>query len=186
MIKNEFNKLYTKMIKKQFKKCGRNIKIEYPAFIAGGKKISIGNNVMLHRNARIETLDAFQNQKFKPHLIIGNDVRINPYCHIGCVNKIIIGNDVLIASNVLIIDHFHGTSEFKQLKIPPRSRNLYCKGPIIIKDNVWIGENVSILPGVTIGKNAIIGANSVVTKDVPENAIVGGNPARVIKILKES
>ncbi|AGF58304.1 acetyltransferase-like isoleucine patch superfamily enzyme [Clostridium saccharoperbutylacetonicum] len=186
MIKNQIKKLYTKLIKKQFKKCGRNIIIEYPAFIAGGDKISIGNNVILHRNARIETLDAFQNQRFKPHLVIGNDVRINPYCHIGCVNKIIIGNDVLIASNVLIIDHFHGTSEYKQLKIPPRSRKLYCKGPIIIKDNVWIGENVSILPGVTIGKNAIIGANSVVTKDVPENSIVGGNPARVIKILKES
>ena len=63
-------------------------------------------------------------------------------------------------------------------------RKLISKGPVIISDNVWVGEGVVILPDVSIGKNAIIGANTVVTKDVPDNAVVAGNPAKLIKILK--
>ena len=63
-------------------------------------------------------------------------------------------------------------------------RPMYSKGPVVIEDNVWIGEMVCILPNVRIGKGSIIGANAVVTKDVPANALVGGNPARVIKIIE--
>jgi acetyltransferase-like isoleucine patch superfamily enzyme len=59
------------------------------------------------------------------------------------------------------------------------------KGPVIIEDNVLIGEGAAILPNVTIGKNAIIGANAVITKDVPPNAVVGGVPGRVLRILSE-
>ena len=68
--------------------------------------------------------------------------------------------------------------------MPANMRPMYSKGPVVIEDNVWIGEMVCILPNVRIGKGSIIGANAVVTKDVPANALVGGNPARVIKIIE--
>ena len=60
---------------------------------------------------------------------------------------------------------------------------MYTAGPVIIEDGVWIGDKVTILPNVRIGKNAVIGANSVVTKDIPENCVAGGIPAKIIKTI---
>lgn len=71
------------------------------------------------------------------------------------------------------------------MNCPPELRKLSSKGPVIIKDNVWIGDGVTILPGVTIGVNAIVGANSVVNKDIPDNAIAAGVPAKVIRYLNK-
>ena len=68
--------------------------------------------------------------------------------------------------------------------MPANVRAMYSKGPIVIEDNVWIGEMVCILPNVKIGKGSIIGANAVVTKDIPAHALAGGNPAKVIKIIE--
>ncbi|MBO1922991.1 acyltransferase [Thiomicrorhabdus sp. 6S3-12] len=114
---------------------------------------------------------------------IGDNVSINFNCHIGCVNKILIGNNVLIASNVFITDHSHGSINEADLEKPPKDRALVSKGAVIIEDNVWIGDGVSIFANVTIGKNSIIGANSVVTKSIPENCVAVGTPAQVIKNL---
>ena len=69
------------------------------------------------------------------------------------------------------------------IKFSPSERKLYSKGSVKIEKNVWIGEGVAILPNVTIGENSIIGANSVVTKNIPKNSVVGGNPARIIRTL---
>jgi acetyltransferase-like isoleucine patch superfamily enzyme len=81
-------------------------------------------------------------------------------------------------------DHFHGEISLKALSLAPALRQLYSKGPVIIEDNVWIGEGAVIMPNVRIGKNAIVGANAVVTKDVPADCVVGGVPARVIRYLR--
>lgn len=70
-----------------------------------------------------------------------------------------------------------------ELMIPPGDRSLYSKGPVIIGDNVWVGAGSCILPNVTIGNNCIIGANSVVTKSFPDNCVIAGNPAKIIKQL---
>lgn len=113
--------------------------------------------------------------------ISGDNVNIGYDCHIWCVNKVIIGNNVLMASKIFITDHFHGDTSIDSLKLSPNYRKVISKGPVIIEDNVWIGEGVAIMPNVTIGENSIIGANSVVTKDIPKNSVVSGNPARAIK-----
>ncbi|WP_211092637.1 acyltransferase [Chitinophaga varians] len=131
----------------------------------------------------MEAVGYFKNDSFTPEISIGDNVTLNDFCHIACINQVIIGNNVLVASRVFITDHFHGKIDALEKDISPSDRNLYSKGPVIIHDNVWIGEGVVVMPGVTIGKGAIIGANAVVTRDVPAYAVVGGNPAKVIKSI---
>ena len=115
---------------------------------------------------------------------IGKNVMAYHNLHIGAIDSVTIGGDVLIASGVYISDHSHGDYSSNNLQssplTPPVTRPLTSK-PIVIGDNVWIGEKVSILPGVTIGDGVIIGAGSIVTKNVPSYTIAAGIPAVVIK-----
>ena len=173
----------TNYIVKQLKICGTNPKILFPITSHGLKYIAIGANFYASSRLILEAYDSHLETKYSPEIIIGNNVRINYDCHIGCVNKVLIGDNVLIASKVFITDHFHGDTSIEALKFHPNSRKILSKGPVIIEDNVWIGEGVTIMPNVTIGKNSIIGANSVVTKDVPKYCVVAGNPAKIIKNL---
>ena len=107
-------------------------------------------------------------------LKIGNNVYINSNSLLMARGGITIEDDVLIAANVQLLSNNHDEYE-RQI--------LTCK-PIHIKKGAWIGAGASILPGVTIGKYAIVGSDSVVTKDVPDYAVVVGNPAKVIKYLE--
>ena len=127
-------------------------------------------------------IPADREQKFSPELIIGDNVRIEDFCHIGCTEKVVIGNGVLIASKVLITDHYHGVISRKDLNQIPSER-LLCSKPVIIGNNVWIGDTVSIMPGVVLGDNVIVGANAVVTHSFPDNVVIAGCPARIIKEL---
>lgn len=178
--------LNTQYIVKQLKKCGKNPTILFPISSYGLKYIEIGDNFASYSRLKLEAYDQHLVTLYNPKLIIGDNVRIGYDCHIGCVNEIVIGNNVLIASKVFISDHSHGETNVESLKLPPNSRKVVSKGPVIIEDNVWIGEGVAIMPNVRIGRNAIVGANAVVTKDVPENSVIGGNPARIIKFLNEN
>lgn len=163
-----------------FKSCG-DAYFNTPIYIKGAKYISIGDNFGAGPRFRIEAFDFFAGEKYSPIIEIGDNVSFNFNCHVGAINKIIIHNNVLIGSNVLITDHSHGDSNLASFNLAPSKRKLISKGTVIIEENVWIGENVSILPNVTIGRNSVIGANSVVTKNVLPFSIVGGNPAKIIK-----
>lgn len=153
--------------------------IRFPFYIRGARFIHFGKGFSTGVNCRI---DAFKFGDNNPNLFFGNNVKLNDYVHIAASSKVYIGNNVLIASKVFITDHDHGSYQACSHDIlqSPDSREI-VSSPTIINDNVWLGENVSVLSGVTIGKNAIIGASSVVTKDIPEYSICIGNPARIIK-----
>ena len=172
---------YSGWIKGAFGRVGSNFQIEYPLHGRGLKQITIGDNFRSYKRLRIETYNSHLGAVFAPRLVIGDNVSLNYDCHIACINNVTVGSNVLIASRVFITDHAHGTSAGEELVRPPGERLLYSKGPVIIEDNVWIGANSVVTAGVTIGKHAIIGAGSVITKDIPPYSVAVGNPARVIK-----
>lgn len=171
-------------LSKKLRRCGTALRIEPPFKIIGHKYISIGDDFTSGNGLRIEAYDAYLNERFNPEIIIGNNVAMNMDCHIACINKVEIGDNVLMASRVFITDHFHGNADRSDLEIAPALRSLTSKGPVVIGENVWIGEGVVIFPGVTIGKGSIIGANAVVTSSFSENSIVAGVPARLIEIIQ--
>lgn len=113
------------------------------------------------------------------HIEVGDNFFANYNCTILDVGKVTIGVNVMLAPNVSIYTAGH--------PVHPAARNsMYEYGiPVEIGDNVWIGGNVVICPGVHIGNNAVIGAGSVVTKNIPENVIAAGNPCRVIRQITE-
>lgn len=154
-----------------------------PIDIRGKRHIQLGRQMTCGRGCRFE---AYPEQDDGKVLLIGDDVQINDYVHISARQKVSIGNHVLMASHIFISDIQHGdysNPDPEQQSDPEsiaKSRPLSCK-PVVIDDNVWIGEGACILPGVTVGRCSIVGANAVVTRDVPPNCIVAGNPARIIK-----
>ena len=158
-----------------------------PVMITGGKHIFAGDNVEICRLARIDAITYYPNteQRFEPVLKLANNVVVQVSCHIGCINRVEIGEYTTMGARTYITDHTHGTVEPSDLKLPPRHRKLYSKGPVKIGKYVAIGEGCIILPGVTIGDHSVIGANAVVTRDVPPYSVVAGNPAKVIKQVIE-
>lgn len=156
--------------------------IRSPVYIRGKRGIVGAKSLTTGVNLRI---DIISTNDTSPYLYIGDNVQINDYVHIAVIKGIYIGENTLIASKVFISDHNHGNYRNDNQSSPnsnPISRELYSK-EVKIGKNVWIGEFVSILPGVTIGDGTIIGSMSVVTKDIPQNAIAVGSPARVIKLF---
>jgi len=177
------SRIFTQAAKKVFGSFGKGLSLHYQSMLIGAKNIFIGDNFISLHGLRIETYEKYLNQVFTPRIEIGNNVICNTDCHFGCINHIRIGNNVLIASKVFITDHFHGKMNGICADIEPRLRPLVSRGPVIIEDNVWLGEGCVIMPGVTIGRNSVIGANAVVTKNVSANSVAAGIPAVVIKVL---
>jgi lipopolysaccharide O-acetyltransferase len=158
--------------------------VRRPVFVRGKRWISIGRGFTSGRGLRLEALGS----EAQTALIIriGKGVQVNDYVHIAGIQSVEIGDRVLIASRVFITDHNHGSygdnGQHCDPMTPPARRPL-CAVPVVIEEDVWIGESVSVLPGVTIGRGSIIGCNSVVTRSIPAASIAVGSPARVVKVF---
>lgn len=172
--------------KRRLKKCGNNVSVDYGFGLKCPQCIIIGDNTRIDNNCLLQAQMLYKGQKtgYKPELVIGSDVTISYGTFISCLNRIVVGDGTLIGTNVYIGDHFHGKNTIDEVEIKPAYRQLHSKGPVIIGKNVWLGRNVCVMPNVTIGDYAIIGANSVVTHDIPSYAIAAGVPAKVIKMIK--
>ncbi|HEY7160936.1 MAG TPA: acyltransferase [Acidobacteriota bacterium] len=185
------------VIKHRFRKCGsrlfigKNVNLQFHNHISLGRNVLIGdytyingfsqNGFHVGNNVRIREFGWMQatsdlNDPGKG-LQISDDVYIGPRCYFGAGGGITIGSKVVIGASVELLAENH---RFEDSEIPIQDQGVSRKG-IVIEDDVWIGNSVIVLDGVRIGRGAVIGAGSIVTKDVPVNAVIVGNPARILK-----
>ena len=154
--------------------------IRFPIDIRGKKFINISKGFTTGVGCRIEAYP----KNNESTLFFGENFQMNDYVHITAIEKVQIGKNVLLASKIYISDCSHGSYAGNEYDSSPESvphyRKMYSK-PVIIKDNVWLGEFVSVLPGVTIGRGTIVGANSVVSKNLPDYVIAVGSQSMQIK-----
>ena len=153
----------------------------HPLLLRGTGKISFGKNVQIgvHSSPNFYSHYSYIEARYETsEIVIGNNVAINNAFSAVAFSKITIEDDVLIGVNCSIIDN-----DGHDLDIDKRSGGNSKSADVHICQNVFIGSHVSILKGVTIGKNSVIGNSSVVASNIPENVIVAGNPAKVIKLL---
>lgn len=146
-----------------------------PINIEGKKFISIGKYIIIRKHASIFALQ--NDDDHDPEIVINDFCSLGVFNHIAAVKKVVLGKYVLTANNVYISDNIH---EYENINTPVMKQPIRFKSEVYIGDGTWIGENACIV-GAIIGKNCVIGANSVVTKDIPDFSVAVGNPARVIK-----
>lgn len=141
----------------------RRLQVGKRVKLSGIKYIDFGKNVVIEDDSWVEAIMHYQNVKFQPSLVIGDNVVIGKRNIITCIEKIFIGNNCLFAPSVLITDHYHGNkSTWNTDEIKSRS-NLTSFGGIIIEDNVWIGYGSAILKNSKISKNSVIPALTKLT-----------------------
>ncbi len=147
-------------------------------FFCPGVKLEIGRNAVL-RMGRWSWVG--HDSKIRVHegeVSIGAKTVMGQECTISAYQHVSIGRECIVADRVMLIDFDHGVVEVER---PIRLQGIY-KRDVRVGSNVWIGYGACILRGVGVGHNSIVGTNAVVTKDVPENAVVGGVPARVLRM----
>lgn len=164
-----------------FQNIGINSNIETPKQITGAENIKIGDFTTIGHSAWFGAFSQYLNQNFTPKIIIGNNVRIGNYACITSIDEIVIDDGCLFSEYVYISDHYHGANP--TIGLSPKDQPLFTKGPVHIGQNSFIGYRVTILSGVTLGKNCIIGAHSVVNKSFPDYSMIAGSPAKLIKIF---
>ena len=156
--------------------------IRFPIDVRNKKNIDFGENLTTGVGCRLESCPQIMTDS--KLLKFGNNIQLNDYVHITAAHSVEIGNNVLMASKIYISDCTHGSYIGNEYDSDPMSlpidRPLSVKA-VKIEDNVWLGEFVSVLPGVTIGEGTIVGANSVVSKSLPPYVIAVGSPAKPIK-----
>jgi acetyltransferase-like isoleucine patch superfamily enzyme len=167
-----------RFIAPQFDSLGGIPEIAHPRSL-----VIFGRNIHLGKYAQIVCASdncvrftTWPNKRGNAEIVIGDYCLIAPGVRISAGKSIRIADNCMLAANVVISDSdWHG--------IYNRIRPFRCTKPIVIENNVWLGERVIITKGVSIGENSVIGAGAVVTKDIPANCIAAGNPARVIKTI---
>lgn len=166
----------THILEPQFEAVGLGLQATWPWRIdVHGPNIYIGNSLHLHPSKQYRImLSTWSTQENPAEIRIGDNVLISPGCRFLAAHKITIGDNAMFGSEVAVSDSdWHDV--FDRTSIPGRGAE------ISIGANAWIGERSIILKGVTIGENTIVGAGSVVTRDLPANVIAAGNPVKVIR-----
>jgi acetyltransferase-like isoleucine patch superfamily enzyme len=179
MLNLKYARLIVRLLRRRFlTPTGRRLRTDGIAFIGPGVALEIGpgGRVELGRWSWIG-----HGTKIRCHeglVSIGAKTVLGQECTVSAYQHVSIGRECVIADRVMLIDFDHGVVEVDR---PIRLQGIY-KRDVRVGNNVWIGYGACVLRGVTVGDNAIIGTNAVVTKDVPANAIVGGVPARLIRM----
>jgi len=152
--------------------------------IRGARSIKVGHNFSAGKHLWLDAIRQYNGVGYRPRIVIGNNVVVSNAVHIAAIHSVIIGDGVLIGSNVLITDHNHGSYRGPSQSLPatpPALRELSSKDEIRIEGNVWIGDGCVILAGAHIGAGSIIGANSIVSGTIPAECIAMGAPAVAVR-----
>lgn len=168
---------YSYLHRNKFGAIGKKSYFYKPLFISGENYIYIGHHTGIWHNARVEVIDEWQGKRYSPRLNIGNYVMFGQNLHLTLAERIDIEDGVVCSGRVTITDISHVTND---VNLPVLEQGIITK-PVRICEGAFIGVNATILPGITIGRHAIVGSNAVVTKDVPDYATVAGVPAKIIK-----
>jgi acetyltransferase-like isoleucine patch superfamily enzyme len=179
MLNFSYARLIVRLLRRRYlTSYGRRLKLDGLCFIGPGVVLEIG------KTARVE-LGRWSwighGTKIRCHegvVSIGAKTVMGQECTISAFQRVSIGRECVIADRVMLIDFDHGVVEVER---PIRLQGIY-KRDVRVGSNCWIGYGACILRGVTIGDNAVIGTNTVVTKDLPANAVAGGTPARVLRM----
>ena len=166
--------LFYRLISPMFGTMGRRVRVVRPLRIFGARYCHLGDESVVQYGAYIAALNEFGQA---PELRIGRRTLIGNHVHIVVTKSIEFGESVLVADRVFVSDNRH---TFEDPRVPVRDQGLTQLAPVRIGDGSWIGENVAI-SGASIGRHCVIGANSVVTRDIPDCCIAVGAPARIIK-----
>ena len=177
--------IFNLWVSSKFKSIGESTLICNNLNLIGGEFISVGSFSVIARNCILQAHGHYLNQTFKPSIEIGDYCNIGEGSMITTIDRVVIGDGLLTGRRVTITDNSHGGFFLADLKENPCQRELISKGPVIIGKNVWIGQNATII-SAKIGDGAVIGANAVVTHDVPPYSMAVGNPAKIVKRIDES
>ena len=175
-------RLFTMLISSAFKQLGAGSRISPPFRFYGLNWISLGEDVMVHRDCWIQVVPGHGDDK-AAKLTIKSHAGIGMGAHISAARQVVIEEYVLLGRNVFISDHAHA---YEDVALPISRQGINRIAPVTIERETWLGENVVVLPGVTIGKHCVIGANSVVNRSIPEFSVAVGSPARVVKQYNKS
>ena len=170
-------RFFTLLLSSQFKEFGAGSQISPPFRFYGLDEMSLGESVMINRDCWIQTIPGGEQGK-DAKLVIGSHAGIGMGAHISAAKQVVIGEYALLARNVQISDHAHA---FENIDMPIMEQGINHIAPVIIGKHSWLGQNVVVLPGVTIGRHCVIGANSVVNSSIPDFCVAVGAPARVVK-----
>jgi acetyltransferase-like isoleucine patch superfamily enzyme len=166
------DRAYTKLVARRLGACGRRVQIRMPAMIKNPSSVQIGDGVIIREHAWLncEPCDGYA-------LSIGSGTYIGRFAHINAAESVVIEDEVLIADRVHISDYQHAFGDLERAIVAQR---LTDPEPVRVGWGSWIGVGAVIMPGITVGRGAIVGANAVVTRDVADFEIVAGVPAAQI------
>ncbi len=153
----------------------------YPIRLNGEERIAIGDHVFIGPGSWLQTLPDAENASVA--VSIGKGSSFAGACVISAVRSVTLEENVLLARNVYISDHSH---KYTNIDMPVMAQGLDKIQPVLIKRGAWLGQNVVVCPGVTIGVGSVVGANSVVVKSIPDHCVAAGAPARVLKTIVSS
>lgn len=171
------DRLFTLCCRPGFHGLGARSLLSLPVRLGGAKWIQIGCEVFVGPNCWFEIVDANSSRE-TPVIVIGDETSIAGSCTITATKNVIIEARVLMARNVYISDHTH---EYGLRDVAIKDQGVTKVAPVRIREGAWLGQNVVICPGVTIGRNAVVGANSIVREDVPDFSVAAGSPAKIIR-----
>jgi acetyltransferase-like isoleucine patch superfamily enzyme len=180
MLTPKYLRLIVRLARKKLRFRGKLV-LDGLAFIGPGVTIQVADGAHVELGRWSWVGHGCKLRCHEGEISIGAKTVLGQECTISAYRHVSIGRECVIADRVMMIDFDHGMVEVER---PVRLQGIY-KREVRVGNNVWIGYGASILRGVTVGDNAVIGTGAVVTKDVPANAIVGGVPARLIRMREE-